>query len=88
MLCLLKKVQKVPTPLYLTIHSHQQFMCSTGVCCVSTEKVALMSPDDEVQKSDVSSSSQGMVEKEALGPLLLEVRDISIFIYRHDSCVS
>uniref|UniRef100_A0A671NU93 Nuclear receptor coactivator 1-like n=1 Tax=Sinocyclocheilus anshuiensis TaxID=1608454 RepID=A0A671NU93_9TELE len=36
------------------------------------EKAALMSPDDEVQKSDISSSSQGMVEKEALGPLLLE----------------
>lgn len=38
-----------------------------------TEKAALLSPDDEVQKSDISSSSQGMVEKEALGPLLLEV---------------
>ncbi|XP_052391006.1 nuclear receptor coactivator 1-like isoform X2 [Carassius gibelio] len=36
------------------------------------EKAALMSPDDEVQKSDISSSSQGMMEKEALGPLLLE----------------
>uniref|UniRef100_A0A673L727 Nuclear receptor coactivator 1-like n=1 Tax=Sinocyclocheilus rhinocerous TaxID=307959 RepID=A0A673L727_9TELE len=36
------------------------------------EKAALMSPGDEVQKSDISSSSQGMVEKEALGPLLLE----------------
>lgn len=44
------------------------------VLCMSTEKAALMSPDDEVQKSDISSSSQGMVEKEALGPLLLEVR--------------
>lgn len=46
---------------------------------MSTEKVALMS-DDEVQRSDVSSSSQGMVEKEALGPLLLEVCDDSRFL--------
>ena len=29
--------------------------------------------DDEVQQSDISSSSQGLVEKEALGPMLLEV---------------
>jgi hypothetical protein len=39
------------------------------------EKAALVSPEDEVQKSDISSSSQGMVEKEALGPLLLEVSE-------------
>lgn len=39
-----------------------------------TEKAALLSPDDEVQKSDISSSSQGLVEKEALGPMLLEVK--------------
>ncbi|KAK2092096.1 Nuclear receptor coactivator 1 [Saguinus oedipus] len=29
--------------------------------------------DDDVQKSDISSSSQGVIEKESLGPLLLEV---------------
>lgn len=35
--------------------------------------VAEKTADDEVQKSDISSSSQGMIEKESLGPLLLEV---------------
>lgn len=44
------------------------------IYCLCIEKAALLSPDDDVQKSDISSSSQGLVEKEALGPMLLEVR--------------
>uniref|UniRef100_A0A8C2BPF0 Nuclear receptor coactivator 1 n=1 Tax=Cyprinus carpio TaxID=7962 RepID=A0A8C2BPF0_CYPCA len=48
------------------------------------EKAALMSPDDEVQKSDISSSSQGMMEKEALGPLLLEALGGFFFAVNHE----
>lgn len=36
--------------------------------------IAEKTADDDVQKSDISSSSQGVIEKESLGPLLLEVR--------------
>lgn len=57
---------------------HIYFLC--------IEKAALLSPDDDVQKSDISSSSQGLVEKEALGPMLLEVRYIPhmhLFFYHH-----
>ncbi|XP_051581124.1 nuclear receptor coactivator 1-like isoform X4 [Myxocyprinus asiaticus] len=51
------------------------------------EKAALMSPDNEVQKSDISSSSQGMVEKEALGPLLLEALDGFFFVVNREGRV-
>uniref|UniRef100_A0A8C6KGY4 Nuclear receptor coactivator 1 n=1 Tax=Nothobranchius furzeri TaxID=105023 RepID=A0A8C6KGY4_NOTFU len=51
------------------------------------EKAALLSPDDDVQKSDISSSSQGLVEKEALGPLLLEALDGFFFVVNREGRV-
>lgn len=44
-------------------------LCLKRVFFYIVEKTA----DDDVQKSDISSSSQGVIEKESLGPLLLEV---------------
>ncbi|KAF6723185.1 Nuclear receptor coactivator 1 [Oryzias melastigma] len=48
------------------------------------EQEALLSPDDEVQKSDISSSSQGLVEREALGPVLLEALDGFFFVVNRE----
>lgn len=51
---------------------HSKLFLNLYFLCI--EKAALLSPDDDVQKNDISSSSHGLVEKEALGPMLLEVR--------------